>query len=50
MAKISHSQACKRLREAASKIDKTLLCEKFSPAKRAELFKTMNRLMVLGTK
>lgn len=50
MAKMSKAQTRKRLEEAGNKIDKAMAYQDMSPALRMELFKMMNRLIIVSGK
>jgi len=50
MRKMSKAQVRKRLEESAVKLDKAMRSQHISPTLRTELFKMMNRLIVISTK
>jgi len=50
MARMTKSQTRKRLEEAANKLDKAMRYSDMSPTMRMELFKMMNRIIVVSTK
>jgi len=50
VAKMTKAQTRKRLEEAGNKLDKAMNYSEMSPALRMELFKMMNRIIIISTK